>query len=55
MKGGLDQPKLFNRFTNIDSPERQLSYIAGEEAYDAIAFKPKKDIRLAGFSIYYVT
>ena len=55
MKGGLDQPKVFNRFTNIDSPERQLSYIAGEEAHDAISFIPNKDIKLAGFSIYYVT
>lgn len=55
LKGGLDQPKIFNRFTNIDSPERQLSYIADEEAHDAISFIPNKDIRLAGFSVYYVT
>ena len=55
LKGGVDQPKVFNRFTNVDSPERQLSYISEEEAYDAISFIPKKDIKLAGFSVYYVT
>lgn len=48
-------PKIFNRFTNTDSPERQLSYIADEEAYDAISFIPNKDIKLVGFSVYYVT
>lgn len=39
----------------MDSPERQLSYIADEEAYDAIAFIPNKDIKFAGFSVYQVT
>lgn len=39
----------------MDSPERQLSYISEEEAYDAISFIPNKDIKLAGFSVYYVT
>ena len=55
LKGGVDQPKVFNRFTNVDSPERQLSYISEEEAFDAISFIPNKDIKLAGFSVYYVT
>lgn len=54
LKGGEDAPKVFNRFTQVDSPERQLSYIADEEAYDAIKFIPKKDIKLAGFSVYQV-
>jgi len=54
MRGGEDAPKIFNRFKNVDSPERQLSYIADEEAYDAICFTPVKDIKLAGFSVYAV-
>ena len=40
MKGGVDAPKIFNRFKHVDSPERQLSYIAKEELYDAICFIP---------------
>jgi len=52
LKGGEDAPKIFNRFTHVDSPDRQLSYIADEEAYDAISFFPKKDIKFAGFSVY---
>jgi len=55
LKGGVDAPKIFNRFKQVDSPERQLSYIADEEAYDAIAFIPNKDIKFAGFSVYSVT
>ena len=54
LKGGVDAPKIFMRFKQVDSPERQLSYIAEEEAYDAITFIPKKDIKFAGFSIYQV-
>jgi hypothetical protein len=54
LKGGVDAPKIFMRFKQVDSPERQLSYIAEEEAYDAITFVPKKDIKFAGFSIYQV-
>ena len=55
LKGGENAPKIFNRFTTVDSVERQLSYIADEEAYDAINFIPKlKDIKLAGFSVYHV-
>lgn len=54
LKGGVDAPKLFNRFKQVDSMERQLSYIAKEEAYDAICFVPKKDIKFAGFSVYQV-
>ena len=50
----MDAPKVFNRFKQIDSPERQLSYIADEEAFDAIAFVPNKDIRFVGFSVYHV-
>ena len=52
LKGGVDAPKIFNRFKQVDSPERQLSYIADEEAYDAIGFIPNKDIKFAGFSVY---
>jgi hypothetical protein len=55
LKGGIDAPKIFNRFKQVDSPERQLSYIADEEAYDAISFIPLKDIKFAGFSVYQVT
>lgn len=55
LKGGLDAPKIFNRFKQVDSPERQLSYVAEEEAYDAISFIPTKDIKFAGFSVYQVT
>jgi hypothetical protein len=55
LKGGIDAPKIFNRFKQVDSPERQLSYIADEEAYDAISFIPTKDIKFAGFSVYQVT
>ena len=36
LKGGVDAPKIFNRFKQVDSMERQLSYIAKEEVYDAI-------------------
>lgn len=32
-----------------------MSYIADEEAYDAISFIPTKDIKFAGFSVYQVT
>ncbi|MGB1595297.1 MAG: hypothetical protein ACPIOQ_21225, partial [Promethearchaeia archaeon] len=32
---GVDAPKIFHRFKHVDSPERLLSYIANEEAYDA--------------------
>lgn len=53
-KGGEDAPKIFNRFTTVDAPERQLSYIADEEAYDAISFFPLKEIKFAGFSVYHV-
>jgi hypothetical protein len=52
LKGGVDAPKIFHRFKHVDSPERLLSYIAGEEAYDAICFIPKKNIKFAGFSVY---
>lgn len=31
-----------------------MSYIADEEAYDAVSFYPKKDIKFAGFSVYHV-
>jgi len=54
LKGGVDAPKIFNRFKQVDAPERQLSYIADEEAYDAISFIPEKDIKFAGFSVYHV-
>ena len=54
LKGGVDAPKIFNRFKQVDSPERQLSYIADEEAYDAVSFIPNKDIKWAGFSVYHV-
>ena len=55
LKGGIDAPKVFNRFKQVDSPERQLSYIADEESYDAISFIPNKDIKFVGFSVYHVT
>ena len=54
LKGAIDAPKIFNRFKQVDAPERQLSYIADEEAHDAISFIPKKDIKFAGFSVYHV-
>lgn len=54
LKGGLDAPKIFNRFKHVDSPERLLSYIANEEAFDSICFIPKKNIKFAGFSVYQV-
>lgn len=54
LKGGVDAPKIFHRFKHVDSPERLLSYIANEEAYDAICFIPTKDIKFAGFSVYQV-
>jgi hypothetical protein len=38
----------------MDSPERQLSYIADEESLDAIQFIPTKDITFVGFSVYAV-
>jgi hypothetical protein len=50
----VDAPKIFHRFKHVDSPERLLSYIANEEAYDAICFIPKKNIKFAGFSVYQV-
>ena len=31
-----------------------MSYIADEEAYDAVSFFPEKDIKFAGFSVYHV-
>lgn len=52
LKGGVDAPKIFHRFKHVDSPERLLSYIANEEAYDSICFIPKKNIKFAGFSVY---
>ena len=52
LKGGVDAPKVFHRFKHVDSPERLLSYIANEEAFDAICFIPKKNIKFAGFSVY---
>ena len=54
LKGGMDAPKIFHRFKHVDSPERLLSYIANEEAYDAICFVPTKNIKFAGFSVYQV-
>ena len=54
LKGGIDAPKIFNRFRQVDSPERPLTYIMDEEAYDAISFLPVKDIKFAGFSVYHV-
>ncbi len=55
LPGGDDGPKIFKRFTTIDDPCRQLSYISDEEGvYDAIMFVPKKAIKFAGFSVYRV-
>jgi hypothetical protein len=36
LMGGSDGPIAWKRFTNIDDPCRQLSYISDEEAFDAI-------------------
>ena len=44
LKGGDNAPKAWKRFTTIDSPERPLTYICEEEAFDAITFIPKRDI-----------
>lgn len=38
----------------MDAPSRLLSYMADEEAYDAICFIPHKAIKFAGFSVYQV-
>ena len=38
----------------MDSPERQLTYIADDENFDAVSFFPEKDIKFAGFSVYHV-
>ncbi len=54
LKGNEAGPKTFMRFTQMDSPERQLSYIADEESLDAIQFIPQKDITFVGFSVYAV-
>ena len=52
LKGGDNAPKAWKRFTTIDSPERPLTYICEEEAFDAITFVPKRDVQLTGFSVY---
>jgi hypothetical protein len=44
LKGGSEGPKTWKRFTHVDDPCRQLSYISDDEAFDAISFIPKKDI-----------
>ena len=44
LKGGSEGPKTWKRFTHVDDPCRQLSYISDDEAFDAISFVPKKDI-----------
>jgi hypothetical protein len=44
LKGGSEGPKTWKRFTNVDDPCRQLSYISDDEAFDAISFVPTKDI-----------
>lgn len=54
LKGGENAPKIFNRFRQVDAPERQLTYIADDENHDAISFIPNKDIKFAGFSVYHV-
>lgn len=54
VKGGDAGPKTFMRFTQMDSPERQLTYISDDEALDAICFIPTKDISFVGFSVYAV-
>ena len=54
LKGAEDTPKVFVRFMQVDSPERQLTYIADDEGFDAICFIPKKNIKFAGFSVYHV-
>jgi hypothetical protein len=54
LKGGNEGPKFWKRFTHVDDPCRQLSYISDEEAYDAITYVPKKDILFTGFSVYKV-
>jgi hypothetical protein len=52
LKGGNEGPRAWKRFTTVDDPCRQLSYISDEEAFDAISYVPKKDILFAGFSVY---
>lgn len=54
LKGGVDAPKVFNRFKKVDAPERQLTYISDQEAFDAIQYTPTKDIKFAGFSVFAV-
>ncbi len=52
LKGGEHGPKVFQRFTTIDDPCRQLSYMADEMSYDAISFIPTRDVSFVGFSVY---
>lgn len=52
LKGGSEGPKIWKRFTHVDDPVRQLSYISDEEAFDAITYVCKKPILFAGFSVY---
>jgi hypothetical protein len=44
LKGGSEGPKAWKRFTRVDDPCRQLSYISDDETFDAITFVPNKDI-----------
>ena len=52
LKGGEHGPKIFQRFTTIDDPCRQLSYMADEMSYEAISFVPTRDVTFVGFSVY---
>lgn len=54
VKGGDSGPKTFMRFTQMDAPERQLTYLSDDENLDAITFIPTKDISFVGFSVYAV-
>lgn len=54
LKGGDEGPKCWKRFTTVDDPCRQLSYISDDESFDAITFVPNRDIVFVGFSVYHV-
>lgn len=47
-------PKTFYRFQQMDSIERQMTYISEDEGCDAITFIPLKEISFVGFSVYSV-
>jgi len=53
LHGGKDNaPKMYKRFTTVDSPERSLMYLQDDNGVDAIDFIALKDCNFVGFSVY---